>query len=80
MPFIRSLASIYCVLLAISISLNGEIMSPYSYYMKKGLVCITIIAFFSHQPSSYSKCTKANTCSLCDVHLVSTNKYIFWFC
>ena len=77
MPFIRSLASIYCVLLAASISLNGEIISPYSYYAKKGLVYITIIALFSCQPSSYFKCIKANTRSLCNMRLVFTNKYIF---
>ena len=46
MSFIRSLASVRCVLLAVFISLNGEIMSPYSYYAKKGLVYITIIALF----------------------------------
>ena len=77
MPFIRSLTSIYYILLAASISLNSEIMSPYSHYTKKGLVYITITAFFSCQPSSYSKYTKANTCSLCNIHLVSTNKYTF---
>ena len=77
MPFIRSLASICCVLLAASIFLDGKIMSPYSHYTKKGLVYITIIVSFSHQPSSYSKYIKANTRSLCDVRLVSTNKYIF---
>ena len=79
MPFIRSLASMRCVLLAAFISLNSEIMSPYSYYTKKGLVYITIITPFSHQPSSYSKCTKANTCSLYNMRLVSTNKYISTF-
>ena len=77
MPLIRSLASIRCVLLAISISLDSEIISPYSYYIKKGLVYITIIALFSHQPSSYFKYTKANTYSLYNMRLVSTNKYIF---
>ena len=77
MLFIRSLASIYYILLAASISLNGEIMSPYSYYAKKGLVYITIITFFGCQPSSYSKYTKANTYSLYNVCLVSTNKCIF---
>ena len=77
MPPVRSLASIHYILLAASISLNSKIMSPYSYYTKKGLVCITIIALFGRQPSSYSKCTKANTCSLCNIYLVSTNKYIF---
>ena len=74
MPLIRSLASVYCILLAAFISLNSEIMSPYSYCAKKGLVYITIIIPSSCQPSSYSKCTKANTCSLCDVRLVSINK------
>ena len=77
MPLIRSLASVYYALLAISISLNSEIMSPCSHYVKKGLVYIAIIALSGCQPSSYSKCTKANTRSLCDVYLVSTNKYIF---
>ena len=77
MPLIRSLASVCYILLTASISLNSKIISPYSYYVKKGLVYIAIIALFSCQPSSYSKCTKANTCSLCDVHSVSTNKYIF---
>ena len=46
MPFIRSLASMRYVLLAASISLDGEIMSFYSYYTKKGLVYITITASF----------------------------------
>ena len=77
MPPIRSLASVRCVLLATSISLNSEIMSPYSYYAKKGLVYITIIAPSGCQPSSYSKYIKANTYSLCDMRLVSTNKYTF---
>ena len=79
MPFIRSLASIYDILLAISISLDSKIMSPYSYYIKKGLVYITITAPFNYQPSSYFKCTKANTYSLCNIHLVSINKYISGF-
>ena len=77
MPFIRSLASVCCVLLAISISLDGEIMSLYSYYAKKGLVYITIITSFSRQPFSYFKCTKANTYFLCNVRSVFTNKYTF---
>ena len=77
MPPIRSLASVCCILLAASISLNGEIMSPYSYCAKKGLVCVAIIAPFSRQPSSYSKCTKANIYSLYNIRSVSTNKYTF---
>ena len=77
MPFIRSLASMHYVLLATSISLDGEIINSYSYYAKKGLVYITITAPFSRQPFVYSKCIKANTHSLCNIYLVFTNKYIF---
>ena len=77
MPLIRSLASVYYILLAVSISLDGEIMSPYSYCVKKGLVCIAITALFSRQPSSCFKYIKANTCSLYNIRLVFTNKYIF---
>ena len=77
MPPIRSLVSIYCVLLTASISLNSEIISPYSHYAKKGLLYIIIIALFSCQPSSYFKCIKANTCFLYNIRLVSTNKYTF---
>ena len=79
MPFIRSLASIYYTLLAISISLNSEIMSPCSHYIKKGLVCVAITALFSCQSFSYFKCTKANTRSLYNIHLVFINKYMFRF-
>ena len=77
MPFIKSLASVYYVLLAASISLNNKIMSLYSHYTKKGLVYITIIAFSSYQPSSYFKCTKANIYFLYNMRSVFTNKYIF---
>ena len=77
MPPIRSLASVRYVLLTTSISLDGEIMSPCSYYMKKGLVYITITAPSSRQPFFYFKYTKANTYSLCNMRLVFTNKYIF---
>ena len=54
MPFVRSLAFIYYILLAASISLNSKIISPCSYYIKKGLVYITIIALSGYQPSFYS--------------------------
>ena len=36
MPFIRSSAFKRCALFTISISFNGEIISPYSRYAKKG--------------------------------------------
>ena len=79
MPSIRSLASACYILLTISISLNREIMSSCSCCIKKELVYIIIAALFSRQLSSCFKCTKANTHSLCDIHLVSVNKYIFVF-
>ena len=80
MPFIRSLVSECYTLLTSSITLNGEIMSPCSCYIKKGLVCIIITDPFSCQPSSYSEYTKSNTRVLCDMRLVSFNKYIFLTC
>ena len=46
MPSIRSSASKRCTLLTTSISFNGEIISPYSYCTKKGLVYIIIISPF----------------------------------
>ena len=78
MPSIRSLVFKYCTLLTISISLDREIISPYFYYAKKGLIYIIIIDPFSHQSFSYTKCTKLNTYMLCDVRSVSLNKYIFF--
>ena len=77
MPPVRSSASTRRVLLAALISLNVEIISPCSCCAKKGLVYIAIAAPSGRQPSFYLECTKANTCSSCDVHSVSDNKYIF---
>ena len=77
MPPIRSLVFKYCTLLATSISLDKEIMSPCFYYAKKGLVYIIIINLFSCQPFSYIKCTKLNTYILYNVRSVSLNKYMF---
>ena len=42
MPPIRFSASKCRTLLTASISFDGEIISPYFYYAKKGLVCIII--------------------------------------
>ena len=66
-------------LLAISISFNREIISPYSYYAKKGLVYIIIIDFFSCQPSFYTEYTKLNTYILYNMYLISLNKYAFFY-
>jgi hypothetical protein len=76
MPFIRSFAFEYCALLAISISLNSEIISPYSCCVKKGLVYITLISLSSYQSSFYLNYTKVNTRSLYNIYLVPFNKYM----
>ena len=77
MPPIRSLASIYCVLLATLISLNSKIISLYSCCIKEGLVYIIIITPSNYQPSFYLEYTKVNTCFSYNIYLVSNNKYIF---
>ena len=79
MPFIISFMFRRYTLLATSISLNKEIISPYSYYIKKGLVYIIITDLFSYQPSSYTKCTKLNICILYNMRLISLNKYRFLY-
>ena len=48
MPLIRSSIFKRCALLAVSISLNKEIISPYSYYTKKGSVCVIIADLFNY--------------------------------
>ena len=78
MPAVRLIAFEYYTLLISSIILNSEIMSPYSYYIKKGLVCVVIAEPSNYQPSSYSKCIKLNTRVLYNVRLVSFNKCIFF--
>jgi hypothetical protein len=48
MPFIRSTVFGCHILLTALISLNREIISPYSCYIKKGLVYIALISPFRH--------------------------------
>ena len=79
MPFIKSSTSKHYTLLAILISLNREIISPYFYCVKKGLVYIIIISPFSRQPSFCLKCTKANTYLLYNICSVPLYKYIFLY-
>ena len=78
MPPVKSTASERCALLAISISLDGEIMSPYSRCTKKGLVYVAIIDSFGRQPFSYTKCTKLNICVSCNMRSVLLNKCTFF--
>ena len=75
MPPVRSLAFKHYAYIIAVILLLGEIMPIYSYYTKKKLIYIIIIAFFSCQPSSYIKCIKSNIHSSYNIRLVSNAKY-----
>ena len=48
MPTVRLIVSKYYAFFISSIALNGEIINPYSYYIKKGLVCVVITKPFSY--------------------------------
>ena len=80
MPAVRLTVFKYYTFFISSIALNSKIMSPCSYCVKKGLVCIIIADLFGCQSSSCSKCIKLNTCILYNVRLVSFNKYTFFAC
>ena len=78
MPFIRSLVSKhYTYIVAVILSLS-KIMPTYSYCVLKRLVYIIIIAPLGRQPFSYTKCTKLNIRSSCDVRSVFNTKYIYF--
>ena len=80
MPSVRSSAfkcTAYYFKLVAVILLLSKIIPIYSRYIEKGLVYITIIAFLGRQPSSYTKCTKLNMYSFCDIKLVSNTKYLY---
>ena len=80
MPSVRSLVSkrvAYCFKLVAVILLLSKIMPTYSYYAEKGLVYIAIIASLDCQPFFYTKYTKSNMRSSCNIKLVSNAKYIF---
>jgi hypothetical protein len=61
MPPIRFTTFKRHTLLTILISLNREIISLCSCYVKKRLVYIALTSPFRCQPSSYLKCIKVNT-------------------
>ena len=77
MPAVKLIVSEHRALFISSITLNSEIMSPCSYYMKKGLVYVVIADPSNYQLFSYFKYTKLNTYILYNMRSVSFNKYIF---
>ena len=73
-----SIASIcYTALIALILSINKIIPSCF-YCVKKGLVCIIIVALSSRQPSSYTKCTKVNMYSSYNICSISNTKCIYY--
>ena len=82
MPLVRSLAFKRRLKLVSLILSLGEIMPLYSCYIEKRLFYIIILALFSHQPFSYTKCTKLNMHLSYNIRLVSNAKYIYFmhFC
>ena len=67
MPSVRSTVFKHYAYIAAVIFLLSKIMPFCSCYADKELVYIIIIASFSHQPSSYIKCTKLNIYLSCNV-------------
>ena len=80
MPAVKLIAFKHHTLFISSITFNREIISPCSYYIKKGLVYIIITEPSSRQPSSCFKYIKSNTRVLYNMYLVSLNKYTFFVC
>ena len=76
MPPIRSLVSKRRTYIVSIILLLSKIMPSYSYYTKKKLIYITIIAPSSRQPSFYIKYTKLNMHLSCNIKSVSNTKYL----
>ena len=76
MPFVKSIVSKRRTRIISLILLLSEIISPYSHYIEKKLIYITIAALSSRQPFSYSKCIKLNIRLFCNIYLIFNNKYI----
>ena len=77
MPPIRSSASKRRLRLISLILSLGKIIPSCSYYIEKRLSYIAILALFSRQLSSYTKCTKSNIRLSYDIKSVSNAEYIY---
>ncbi len=73
-----SVASIHRVILIALILSISKVMPSCSYYIKKGLVYIAIVALSSHQPLFYAKCIKANMRLSYNIYSISGTKYIHY--
>ena len=70
-----SIAFIRRAVLVALILLVSKVIPSCSYYIKKGLICVIITAPSSHQPSSYTKCIKANMRLSYNIYSISNAKY-----
>ena len=75
MPPIRSSASKRRIRTTAVILSLGKIIPSYNRCSKKELVCITIVSPSSRQPSSYTKCIRANIRSSYNIRSISNTKY-----
>ena len=75
MPPIRSSMSKRRTRVVLTILSLGKIISACSRYSKKKLVYIAIASPSGRQPSSYTKCIRANIRSSYNVRSISKNKY-----
>jgi len=70
-----SIASVRRTILITLILLVSKVMPSYSYYIKKGLIYITIAAPSGRQPSFYTKYIKANIRLSYNICSISKAKY-----
>ena len=75
MPPIRSSASKRRARVVLKILSLSKVIPTYSCCSKKKLVYVAITSPSSYQPSSYTKCIKANIRSSYNVRSVSNTKY-----
>ena len=77
MPPIRSSTSKRRTRVIATILSLSKIISAYSRYVEKELVCVAIVLPSGRQLSSYAEYTKANMRSFYNVYSVSNAKYIY---
>ena len=75
MPPIRSSASKRYTRVVLTILSLSKVIPTCSRYAKKKLVYVAIVSPSGHQPSSYTKHTKANIRSSYNVRSISNTKY-----
>ena len=75
MPSIRFSTSKRRTRVVLKILSLSEVIPTYSRYSEKKLVYVAIASPSGRQPSSYTKCTKANIRSSYNIRSISNTKY-----